>query len=99
MAENDMGESKGRRVTIDLSGPASKEVERLRCLVGLTTADVFRHALSLFRIYVEARERGEHLYIVNPADNRVQTRIELPVIVSGTQGSEEWQTNPQNQSK
>ncbi|MBN8625717.1 MAG: hypothetical protein J0M17_09530 [Planctomycetes bacterium] len=76
-------EIKGRRVTIDLTAAAALEVDRLRELTGLTTADLFRNAFSLFRIYVQARERGEEMCIVDPDDNHaIRTRIELPVVLS-----------------
>ena len=76
-------ENKGRRVTIDLTAAAAGEVDRLRELTGLTTADLFRNAFSLFRIYVQARERGEEMCIVDPDDNyAIRTRIELPIVLS-----------------
>lgn len=76
-------ENKGRRVTIDLTPAAASEVDRLRELTGLTTADLFRNAFSLFRIYVQARERGEEMCIVDPVDNNaIRTRLELPVVLS-----------------
>lgn len=82
MSETRDEESKGRRVTIDLTAAAAKEVDRLRAITGLTTADVFRHALSLFRIYVDAREQGEEMCLRQRGKDEVTTRIELPVIVS-----------------
>src|SRR5438876_725186 len=60
-------EMKGRRVTIDLTPAAASELDRLRNLTGQTTADVFRYALSLFRIYVDAKQRGHELEIVDAA--------------------------------
>jgi hypothetical protein len=75
-------ECKGRRVTIDLTAAAAQEVDRLREGTGLTTADLFRNALSLLRIYLQARERGEELCVIDPHDNSVRTRIELPVVVA-----------------
>jgi hypothetical protein len=81
-ASND---SKGRRVTIDLTNAAAAEVDRLREITGLTTADVFRYALSLFRIYVDAKQRDQELRIVDPSDSENNMRIELPVpVVSAT---------------
>lgn len=92
-------EAKGRRVTIDLTPQAAREVDRLRSKVGLTTADMFRHALSLFRIYVEAKGRGEELCLLNPAKSELKTRIELPIIVSPPQGNEQWPTNEPSRSR
>ncbi|MCI0641333.1 MAG: hypothetical protein L0Y72_29695 [Gemmataceae bacterium] len=74
-------DTKGRRVTIDLTAAAASEVDRLRALTGLTTADVFRYALSLFRIYVDAKQRGHELQIVDPSGSGRDIRIELPVAV------------------
>jgi hypothetical protein len=72
--------AKGRRVTIDLSAAAAQEVDRLRSVTGLTTADLFRYALALVRIYVGAQQRGMELRLVDPAKPDVVTRLELPVI-------------------
>ena len=76
-------DGKGRRVTIDLTAAATQEVDRLRETTGLTTADLFRNAISLFRLYVEARTRGHHLCIVDPQnENAIRTRVELPVFIA-----------------
>ena len=73
---------KGRRITVDLTSAAADEVDRLKSMTGLTTADLFRSAFSLFRIYVEAKSRGQQLCIIDPEnDNAVRTRVELPVVV------------------
>ena len=72
--------AKGRRVTIDLAPAASHEVDRLRSITGLTTADLFRYALALARIYVGAQQRGMELRLVDPSKTDVVTRLELPVI-------------------
>jgi hypothetical protein len=80
---NSPEEPKGRRVTIDLTPAAASEVDRLRKLTGLTTADVFRYALSLFRIYIDAKQRGRELEIVDPAGEDRDTRVELPVVIAG----------------
>jgi hypothetical protein len=79
-------EGKGRRVTIDLTPAATAELDRLRNVTGLTSADVFRYALSLFRIYVEAKQRGHDLEIVDPSGIQRDKRIELPVPVSASIG-------------
>lgn len=72
-------DTKTKRVTIDLTVPASKEVDRLKEVTGLTTADIFRHALTLFRIYVKAKGDDSEVLIVNPSDPNKRTSIELPV--------------------
>lgn len=74
--------SKGRRVTIDLTPPLTAELDRLKGMTDLSTADVFRYAISLFRIYVDAKTQGEDLRIVNPSSPNIQTRIELPISVA-----------------
>src|SRR5688572_11812409 len=82
-AENSKQEDrKGRRVTVDLTAAAAKEVDRLRALTELSTAELFRHALSLIRIYVEARQRGLHVCLQDPKTGDVTTQIVLPMILS-----------------
>jgi len=71
---------KGRRVTIDLTPAATREVDRLKQLTGLSTADIFRHAITLFRIYVDAKQKGEEIYLVDPREEK-RTRLELPISV------------------
>ncbi|MGD0093172.1 MAG: hypothetical protein ABSE73_24935 [Planctomycetota bacterium] len=73
--------AKGRRVTIDLAPGAAQEVDRLRSVTGLTTADLFRYALALVRTYVDAQQRGMEVRLVDPAKPDVVTRLELPVIM------------------
>jgi hypothetical protein len=70
---------KGRRVTVDLAPAAAHEVDRLRSITGLTTADLFRSALALFRIYVGAQQRGMEMRLVDPNNADVVTRLELPL--------------------
>jgi hypothetical protein len=73
--------AKGRRVTVDLTSAAAQEVDRLRLVTGLTSADLFRHGLALVRIYIDAQQRGMELRLVDPAKPDVVTRLELPVIL------------------
>jgi len=72
--------AKGRRVTIDLARAAAQEVDRLRSITGLTTAELFRCSLALFRIYVDAQQRGMEMRLVDPAKADVVTRLEMPMI-------------------
>ena len=74
--------AKGRRVTIDLACAAAQEVDRLRAITGLTTADLFRYALALVRIYIDAQQRGVEVRLVDPANAGVVTRVELPVFAT-----------------
>lgn len=72
--------AKGRRVTVDLAPAAALEVDRLRSATGLPTSDLFRYALVLVRIYMDAQQRGMELRLVDPDKMDVVTRLELPVI-------------------
>lgn len=72
---------KGRRVTVDLTAAAAAEVDRLRTITELSVAEIFRHALTIFRIYVNAKQRGEQLHIVAEDGAGLATRIELPFVV------------------
>ena len=89
MAKQDNeSEAKGRRVSIDLTAPAAAQVDRLRNVTGLTTADIFRHALALFRIYVQVRQSGRELVIIDPQNENVRSQIELPLVVAGGEDSD-----------
>ena len=81
MTDTPRTDPKGRRVTIDLTPAASRDVDRLRDVTGLTTADVFRHALSLFRIYVDAKKEGREFELVDQSKKQPNTRIELPLSI------------------
>ena len=72
--------SKGKRVTIDLTSSAVEELDRIKQLTELTTADLFRNAFSLLRIFVDERCDGNKLAIVNDHD-KITTKIELPIVV------------------
>ena len=72
---------KGRRVTIDLTPAAAREVDRLKQITGLSTADIFRHAITIFRIYVDAKKRGAEMLIIDPGEEQTKTRLELPISV------------------
>lgn len=73
---------KGRRITVDLTPAATAEVDRLRSVTGLTTADLFRHALTLLRIYVQAKEKNQQVHLVGPKPDDLPTQLELPVPLS-----------------
>ncbi|MDX1970458.1 MAG: ribbon-helix-helix protein, CopG family [Planctomycetaceae bacterium] len=60
---------RGRRVTIDLTPAATEEIDELTKKLGITTADLFRQSLGLFRHYVIAKQAGRKLMIV---DDRIQ---------------------------
>lgn len=70
-----------KRVTIDFNDIAASELDRLKTVTGLTTADVFRYSLALLRIYVKAKQDGHEMRIFNEAEVNVQSRIEFPIII------------------
>jgi hypothetical protein len=72
--------TKKKRVTIDLASAAAQEVDRLRAMTGLTSADLFRYGLVLARTYIDAQRRGMELRLVDPNKTDLVTRLELPVI-------------------
>ena len=72
-------ETKPRRVTIDLTPAAVEELDRIKSLTGATTADIFRYAFTLMRIYVDERQRGREFRIIDPSNDRTQIRLELPI--------------------
>jgi len=69
-----------RRVSIDLTATAAAEVDRLRAATSLTTADVFRFALVLFRRYVDAALDGERFFIGDKSKENL-TGFELPIML------------------
>lgn len=75
-------EEKGRRITIDLTGAAVSELDRVKKATGLSTADIFRYAFTLLRIYVQAKASGQEVRIVDPKGVVTPTRLELPITVA-----------------
>ena len=73
-----MANAQGRRVSVDLTEAASKEVDRICRTTGLTTADVFRNAFTLLRIYVDGKADGNKMYIRGKGGNVL---IELGITV------------------
>lgn len=74
-------ESKGRRITIDLTRAAADELDKLKRVTGLTTAELFRYAFALLRIYVQAKESGQEVRLVDPKGVITTTRLELPIAI------------------
>tara|TARA_R110000868_G_scaffold372982_1_gene636843 strand:+ start:490 stop:696 length:207 start_codon:yes stop_codon:yes gene_type:complete len=60
------------RITIDFTESASDELERIKGLTGLSTADVFRSAFSVFRIVVDEQRQKRAIHL---SDGR---SLELP---------------------
>ncbi len=81
VANDQAQEQEPQRVTIDLSPAAASEVRRLQSVTGLKKVDLFRYALSLLTIYVDAKARGERVRILNPSDKSLQTEILIPITV------------------
>lgn len=52
-----------RRITIDLTDAADAEIERLTEVSGQTRADLFRTAVSLLRLHIDAAQRGQAITI------------------------------------
>jgi hypothetical protein len=73
--------SKTKRVSLDLNPQATAEIERMRAITGLNTADLFRHAVTLLRLYIQARAGGKEFRIVDPNDPSDQVRLEMPISV------------------
>lgn len=74
--------TRARRITVDLSQPVAEELDRIRNVTGLKTADIFRHALSLLRVYVNAMIDGKELRVIDPADSSDQVRLVMPMQIS-----------------
>jgi hypothetical protein len=77
--------TKSYRISVDLTPAYRDEVARLRAVTGLGTADLFRHALNLMRIYVQAKSEGHEVRIVDTKAPETQTRIEFPIMLSAEQ--------------
>ena len=75
-------DSRGRRISVDLTKAAANELDKLKLSTGQTTADLFRFAFTLLRIYVKAKQDGHEVRIIDPNDSTTQTRLELPMEVS-----------------
>lgn len=77
MTSETLAPKKGRRVIIDLTPAAARETERIADDLGEEVADVFRQSLSLFRLYLNAKQDGKHLAIVDSNNPPKEiTRIE-----------------------
>lgn len=72
---------KGRRITLDLTPAATKELDRIKKITGMASVDVFRHGFSLLRIYVETKQNMREFRIVDPLGIANDVRIEMPIDV------------------
>lgn len=67
-------ESKGIRVTIDLTSEANLEIERLAEARGISTPDLFREALSFYRLIVNEFEIGAKVYSERPSGKKAELK-------------------------
>ena len=73
-----------RRVTLDLSPDAARELDRLQTLTGLTKAELFRHAFNLLRLYIKAAQEGKEFCIIDPSGK--ERVVHLPIVIQGGEG-------------
>ena len=57
----------GKRITIDLSESAAAEVDRLCEASGQDVSGLFRAAMSILRIKINAEQIGRQLHVVDPS--------------------------------
>lgn len=68
-----------KRISIDLTDAANAELDRVKKATGLATADVFRFAFALMRIYIDADKVGDQMHVVTGKGSS-RTRIVLPFV-------------------
>ena len=66
-----------RRITIDVSPSAAVELDRLSKSRGQKTAELFRSAMSLMRIAVNAAECGMEIHLVDPTGEKEPVKLEI----------------------
>ena len=76
-------DTKGRRVTIDLTSAAASEVDRLRIVTGLTHGRRIPLRIDSGSYLCRCKAAGHELQIVDPSGNERDVRIELPVQIAG----------------
>ena len=72
--DDKLPESRGKRVTIDLTPAANQEMERLAVARGISTADLFREALSFYRLIVDEFEIGARIYSERPNGKKAELK-------------------------
>lgn len=72
------------RLSIDLTDDADIELSRLSSVTELSRPSIFRHALSLFRIYVEYTGKGDKI-LIRHADG-TESFVALPFSVEAHNG-------------
>ena len=70
--------SRGKRVTIELTESAAEELNRIATLAGTSLPDLFRHSISLLRIYVDAKQTGKELAIIDKSGEQIRQLV-LPL--------------------
>lgn len=87
----------GRRLTIDLTPVAAQEVETLCAYTCLSTADLFREAMSLLRKVVMAEQQGNATIIVNDSvlrDDRNKIHVIEELWIHGPEHSTPLPASP-----
>lgn len=68
---------KSRRITIDVSPSAAVELDRMAKARGQKTAEMFRSAMSLLRIVVNASEDGMEVILVDPTGRKKPVKLQV----------------------
>ena len=66
-----------RRITIEASPSAALELDRMAKSRGQKIAELFRSAMSLMRISVNAAECGMEIHLVDPTGVKEPVKIEI----------------------
>ena len=73
------------RVVLELAKPAATELDRLQQATELSRVELFRHALSLLRLYVNAKGQGKRVLIVSESNSDDVVSIEMPIHIQADQ--------------
>lgn len=67
-----------RRLTIDITERAASEIALMRIACGLSTADIFRNAMSLAKTCVDELAAGHKIAVIN-AQGEVVRQLDLAI--------------------
>jgi hypothetical protein len=67
-------ETQSKRVIIDLTPSANEEIDRLATQRGISTSDLFREALSFYRLIVDEFEIGGRIYSERPNGKKAELK-------------------------
>lgn len=73
-----MKEYKSKRITIDLTDPGRKEIDRLCYITGWSIADLFRSALTHERKIIMAYNQGGRAYVEDNTKKRTELDYDWP---------------------